>query len=67
MIVVNVNQTQWRKTYIDEVPLIPRSKIMDDRCLIQLGKLRHIVGFVEFAWIDFVDIFCTNFTLLVLS
>lgn len=37
---------------------------MNDGGFIQMCKFRHIIGFVELCWIDFIDLVSINLTLL---
>ena len=39
-------------------------EVVYHRSFIQVGKLSHVVRFVEFGWVDFVDAFEIDFTLL---
>jgi hypothetical protein len=43
-----------RHTYIYKVRLISHVEVVDDRGLVQMRELCHVVGLVELGWIDLV-------------
>jgi hypothetical protein len=42
-------------TYIDQVRLVSHMEVVDDRGLVQMRELGHVVGLVELGRIDLVD------------
>ena len=53
-----------RWAYVNQVRLIPHVQVMHDRSFIQVSQLSHVVGLVEFRWIDLVNAFEIDVSLL---
>jgi hypothetical protein len=49
-----IRNTQ-RGGYVDQVGFIALSQIIDDRRLIEIGQISHVIRRVEFRRIDFVN------------
>lgn len=51
-------------TYIDEICFISHMKVVDNRGLVQMCELCHIVCLIEFGWVDFIHHLCIHLSLL---
>lgn len=45
---------------VDEIGLIPSSKIVDNGGFIEMCELGHVIGLVKFSWVDLVDAVLLN-------
>ena len=41
---------------VDEVGLVACIEVVDDGSFIEMGELGHVIGLVEFGWIDLINL-----------
>lgn len=52
------------ETYIYQVRLVAGMKVVDNRCLVEVRELCHVVCSIELRRIDFIHAVCIDFALL---
>lgn len=50
--------------YVYQIGLIASVKVVDNGGFVKMGELRHVVCFIEFARIDFINVVRLNLALL---